>query len=190
MFDENLNFENRNLYEEEHADLHGIEEVKTNNALFIEPINPNYQFYFPDIDNQLEFAYDLDFVMPDDPVPLFYDRSGQHQKKYKTICFQQRPKSVSKPSKNPNKPEFRQSHISSKLPENSNKVWNSTVKTGLFDNNLKGNELGVERRTIRQQKEREEKMKTYDVKFGLNKKKLGVYTKIDDMAQGLYLTRF
>lgn len=56
---------------------------------------------------------------------------------------------------------------------------------GLFDPNLKSNELDFPRKTVIQRLERLEKIKNYDVKFGSKVKKLEVYKNIMDMFDDL-----
>lgn len=60
---------------------------------------------------------------------------------------------------------------------------------GLFDPNLKSNELDFPRKTVIQRLERMEKIKNYDVKFGSKVRKLEVYNNIMDMFEDLALDK-
>jgi len=60
---------------------------------------------------------------------------------------------------------------------------------GLFDPNLKSNELEFPRKTVIQRLERMEKIKNYDVKFGNKVRKLEVYKNIVDMFDDLAFDR-
>jgi len=67
---------------------------------------------------------------------------------------------------------------------NTNKESKKYQK-GLFDPDLKSNELEFPRKTVIQRLERLEKIKNYDVKFGSKVRKLEVYNNIVDMFEDL-----
>jgi len=71
---------------------------------------------------------------------------------------------------------------------NKNKEMKRNTK-GLFDPNLKSNELDFPRKTVIQRLERVEKIRNYDVKFGSKLRKLEVYKNVMDMFEDLAFDR-
>jgi hypothetical protein len=154
----------------------------------------------PELDHLILKEEQLDYNNPDllsvlvdqKPKPLVYSKSNNIKKskaKKSTNKFTNS-KSLKKYLNNPIKKKNIKININvnpepSKLNHSSGWSSNNMISKGLFDPNLKKNELNFPRRTEIQRRERNEKMKNYDIKFGSKIKKLEMYDNYMDLLQEL-----
>jgi hypothetical protein len=141
----------------------------------------------------------LDYMIQNDinifpihkPKPLVYKKDNKAKKKIKTDQHF-KPQSYGrvygrssgylgdlKVKKNQNKPKV---SMSQQIPQFN---LDTNNHKGLFDPGLKKNELDMVKRSQKQKEERIEKIRNYDVKFGIKVKNLKVYNNYIDMIDDM-----
>lgn len=160
-----------------------------------------------DIPEQLDYLLQpaYNYYPQEKPNPLIYNaktikKNNDGKKKNKSL--NNRVKNFSKP-KIPQKKKVIHNNPKSNINinlniNNNNNIHNSSINNnknfnfssngnGLFDPNLKKNELGLIRRQDVINKERQEKIRNYNIKFGKKVENLQMYNKVEDMIEGIVI---
>ena len=200
MYDDQLDF-NRNKLNDfllidnsksEHNKNY-IDSVKKENFIgdSLESYKKNQRYDLPEqLDYLIQPAYN--YYPQDKPNPLIYTANLPSKTKSK----QQRNSSMkskisTKKTKIPVKKETK-TNVNINININNNNSGNKSFNfnsngKGLFDPNLKKNELGLNKRQEVIKQERLDKIKNYNIKFGKKVENIQIYNNVEDMMEGIKL---